>query len=106
MSTYGDNKDLADVTAHLSDVKVGDNAESAKRAREVGWVEPTEFDYEAYNATPKDEEGTAGVSTWAANATKYEWNEEYGDVGPAHPLLEKILFGDENQVKKGKEFDT
>lgn len=43
---------------------------------------------------------------WAGEAAKYEWKAEYGDVGPADPRLEKMLFYSEHAVRKGVEYDT
>ena len=43
---------------------------------------------------------------WAGEAAKYEWKAEYGDVGPADPRLEKMLFFSEHAVRKGVEYDT
>lgn len=73
-----------------------------------GWVPKTSYNYKAYAANPGDE--TEGLdpdveaTTWAANAMKYEWNDEFGDIGPEHPELEKQLFGDDHLVRTGLEF--
>jgi hypothetical protein len=45
------------------------------------------------------------IPLWAASAAKYEWKEEYGDVGPEVPELEKILFGDVFRNRQGASFD-
>ena len=82
------------------------NAESAQRSREAGWVEPVKYDYEAYNTDSKELreslDPTVELPTWAANATKYEWKDEYGDVGPEHTELEAVLFGQDTHVTEGK----
>lgn len=94
-----------------------------------GWAEKQDYDYESYNLTNKDAlekihaEGSGPSGGWASNAatvsehpildkmlipsniTQYEWSDEYGDVGPEHPELEKQLFGDEFHVKTGIEFN-
>jgi ATP-dependent RNA helicase DDX3X len=41
---------------------------------------------------------------WSSNAAVYEWNDEYGEVGPAFPELEKQLFGSDLHVKQGINF--
>jgi len=94
-------------------------------------IKKTEFNYKVYNAKTReereaaeaemkqddaqpageeedDEDGsyTAEVPVWASNAVKYEWNDEYGDVGPAHPVLEKQLFKDRFIARAGKKLDT
>jgi len=49
--------------------------------------------------------GGLAPGQWAGNAAVYEWNEEYGDVGPRFADLEKQLFGSEFHVKAGIRFD-
>ena len=71
--------------------------------RDAGWVEPQKYDYETYNANPKELATQLDLPSWAANAAKYEWSDEYGDIGPAHPELEKMLFGTEFHVTEGME---
>jgi ATP-dependent RNA helicase DDX3X len=48
------------------------------------WSAPVAFDYESFNE--------AGFTEWAGNAVRYEWKDEYGDVGPRNEELEKQLF--------------
>ncbi|KAL9130039.1 MAG: hypothetical protein Q9217_001684 [Psora testacea] len=105
MSNNGNDHALADITNQLASAQIKNKADSVKRVREGGWVEPTEFDYAAYNASTKEEREAVEGPNWASNATKYEWKDEYGDVAPEHAELEKMLFGDENQMKKGTEYD-
>jgi ATP-dependent RNA helicase DDX3X len=81
-----------------------------KNPQEAGWVEKQAYDYETYNKSSKElfDEGLApgglGAQDWASNAAKYEWDEEYGDVGPAFPELELQLFGGEHRMRTGIEF--
>lgn len=43
---------------------------------------------------------------WASSGAIYEWNEEYGDVGPKFPDLEDQLFGkNNNHVRQGLAFE-
>jgi ATP-dependent RNA helicase DDX3X len=105
--------DMEDVGTALNDItKVANNTAPAKNeeahtlAREKGWVEPQEFDYNAYNASGK----AAGAGDdlkhdWAHNAEKYEWKEEYGDVGPPSDALEAQLFRSEFTNRRGLKFD-
>lgn len=103
MSAHGDA--MAEVTNNMSKAAIK-NAEATQRSRDAGWVEPEKYDYEAYNAGTKEARealaATHELPTWAANAAKYEWKDEYGDVGPAHPELEEMLFGKEDRVTEGK----
>ncbi|KAI9733417.1 MAG: hypothetical protein M1834_003501 [Cirrosporium novae-zelandiae] len=90
------NEALADV-AERKPVHPGQqiNADQAKIAHEKGWAEPAVYNYDAYNdsgpsgAEPTKEEG---FPIWASNAQKYEWDDEYGDVGPRNEDLESQLF--------------
>jgi ATP-dependent RNA helicase DDX3X len=77
--------------------------ESSKRARDLGWVPPQTYDYGASAPTAakkpeivedeeENNESQHKGSTWAHDAAKYEWNQEYGDVGPRSEALEKELF--------------
>jgi ATP-dependent RNA helicase DDX3X len=111
MSTNG--FDMEGVEAALKDVtKVSNNTPPAKNeeahnlAREKGWVEPQEFDYDAYNATGKAAAAReVGQSEWAHSAEKYEWKEEYGDVGPPSAALEAQLFQSNFINRRGIKFD-
>lgn len=44
-----------------------------------------------YTAPPPSSQ----AQTWDSNARTYEWNDEYGEVGPKFPELEIELFGEE-----------
>lgn len=100
-------------------------AENGLNPQEHGWVMKSGFDYEKYgksskelahlNATQGGENGDdalAGLDPvgglregdWANNAAIYTWNDDFGDVGPEFPELEKMLFGGDH-VKKGIAFD-
>ncbi|KAL8667200.1 MAG: hypothetical protein Q9202_000772 [Teloschistes flavicans] len=39
--------------------------------------------------------------SWAANAARYEWSDEFGDVGPEDKALEKMLFHAEEKMEVG-----
>ncbi|KAI9374089.1 P-loop containing nucleoside triphosphate hydrolase protein [Aspergillus egyptiacus] len=80
------------------------NLEASNIAREKGWVEPEGYDYQKYTAGQPVEKPVEdfeqaqqeeALPQWAANAAKYEWNDEYGDVGPENPALEEQLFRNE-----------
>lgn len=78
------------------------DTEAASLARSKGWTAPETYDYTKY-VTPDEavapqplevlDEGE--VPEWAANALKYEWKDEYGDVGPENEELEEMLFRNE-----------
>ncbi|KAL1968112.1 hypothetical protein VTN77DRAFT_2242 [Rasamsonia byssochlamydoides] len=92
------------------------NAEAAALAREKGWVPPQEYNYAKYTtpAPPNEQASEASEGHhgdlenpgWAANAAKYEWREEYGDIGPPNPQLECMLFHNEFINRAGLKFET
>ncbi len=105
MSVKDQDGVLGDITNAMANTKVNAvNEAAAQRARDGGWVEPTKFDYDAYNAKVNDNKEAIEVPAWAATAAKYEWSDEYGDVGPEDKRLEEMLFGDPDQMKQGEEF--
>jgi ATP-dependent RNA helicase DDX3X len=111
MSTNGfDMEDvgtaLKDVTHVVNNGAHPKNEEAHTLAREKGWVEPQQFDYDAYNAAGKGAAaGEFGKSEWAHGAEKYEWQEEYGQVGPPSVSLEAQLFRSEFINRQGLKFD-
>ena len=82
------------------------NEEAARAARDHGWTAPQQYDYASYNATGDDlRAAQADLPAWAHNAEKYEWKEEYGDVGPRNEALEKQLFRNELLNRAGIKFE-
>ena len=110
MSLNGNDQALADVTNKVSNMQFK-NEEAMDRVKEAKWGDRQEYDYAKYTAGPNEKTSIASMSdlpaadtpNWAANAAKYEWAEDYGDVGPAHVELEKMLFGDEHKMEQGSE---
>jgi len=83
--------------------------EAIAKAREHKWVEPQKYDYSIYNKQAADTNTDTAQSRqheWASSAGKYEWNDEYGDVGPRVPELEKQLFNNELRMKHGDNFNA
>ncbi|KAH1499833.1 hypothetical protein LV164_002639 [Aspergillus fumigatus] len=94
--------DVTDISNALKEVtgeKINKNVEASNLAREKGWVLPEQYDYAKYNSgsAEKPEEVTeqSEIPEWAAKAAKYEWNDEFGDVGPPNKELEDMLFRNE-----------
>ena len=106
MSSENVDQGVENVTASLVDPQVNVDPEAAARARDHGWIEQNAYDYKRYNATVKDPDTPAEGPIWAVNAKKYEWKDEYGDVGPEDPVLEIDLFGSEHTMRKGEDFET
>lgn len=71
--------------------------EPTQQAAARGWTAPVAFEYQQYADT--------GFTGWAGNATRYEWSDEYGDVGPRNEELEKQLFQTEYISRAGLRLD-
>ncbi len=108
MSPSDNGTVLTEVNNSMANATIKDEAAN-QRSREHGWSEPEKYDYESYNAGTREEreavEAAHEVPAWASNAMKYEWQEDYGDVGPEHPELEEMLFKDKNRMESGIEFE-
>ncbi|KAF6838877.1 DEAD/DEAH box helicase [Colletotrichum plurivorum] len=53
------------------------------------WTKPMSYNYDELA-----QQGPIQTTNWEGNNAIYEWDEEYGEVGPKHPELELMLFGD------------
>ncbi|KAI6247525.1 ATP-dependent RNA helicase ded1 [Erysiphe necator] len=101
------------------------NSVPVTNPQDHGWGDKVPYDYDSYAKTSKElaEEnearanngdeaaihyagavGGVRVGEWHNNAAVYEWDDEYGDVGPEFPELERQLFGSEFHVKSGIDF--
>lgn len=73
------------------------------KAREHNWAPTTTYDYDALTATGPG--GGDGAVPWASSSQRYEWKDEYGDVGPPVPELEEALFHSEDVNRAGIRFE-
>lgn len=106
MDSYDDVIDaLRDVTNNPDEIPAeddnaqspGDNEKSDVGPHEAGWTEPVPYSYDSFN------DGT--FADWDGMAPRYEWKDEYGDIGPRNEELEKQLFNDEFMPRAGLRFD-
>ncbi|OOQ85086.1 ATP-dependent RNA helicase DED1 [Penicillium brasilianum] len=108
MDSWGEVDDaLRDVTndpdelaadSHDDNEQASDKEHKPPRnPREAGWSEPVPFHYE--NFTNKDS------TDWASTAARYEWKDEYGDIGPRNEDLETQLFGEDYKCRVGVRFE-
>jgi len=86
----------------------------------LGWDKPTPLNYEALQAMAgtnnpaapagdnKDgtEEAVDAEPAWASGAAKYEWQDEYGDLAPELPELERHLFTTDGSSQMGEFMST
>jgi ATP-dependent RNA helicase DDX3X len=84
----------------ISDGTMPTNAEAAAMAREKGWAEPSSYDYEEYGKASANAD-----AMWGHASQKYEWQEEYGDVGPRNEELEEMLYHSEFTTRLGIKFE-
>lgn len=90
----------------ISNDAANKNHEAAATAREKGWAEPSSYDYEEYGKPAGDATVVdPTMPTWGHNAQKYEWKEEYGEVGPRNLELEQMLYQSEFITRQGIKFD-
>lgn len=121
MAAWGTEDMAAALPAQpATDVNVAAPTSDFKNPQEHGWVPKANYDYDTYNKSSKelaeaqasaqapadsgevtDAVGGIRPGDWASNAAIYVWNDEFGDVGPSFPDLEKQLFGSEFHVKTG-----
>lgn len=98
-----------DMQGALNDISNGTapkNAEAIATAREKGWAEPSSYDYEEYGKQAKDATVLdPTMAGWGHNAEKYEWKEDYGEVGPRNEVLETMLYHSEYITRQGLKFD-
>ncbi|KAF2757596.1 DEAD-box protein [Pseudovirgaria hyperparasitica] len=91
-------------------------ADSMAKVKEHGWVERTAYDYKKFSddretreAEVVDEAGQPALiegADWLSSAMRYEWDDEYGDVGPKIPRLEEELFGKTFRQETGSYLDA
>jgi ATP-dependent RNA helicase DDX3X len=96
-----------DVAKHVSNSTAPADGDTRTAARRQGWAEPSSYDYEEYGKQAKD--NTAVDTTlpmWGHNAQKYEWREDYGDIGPRNEELEQMLYHSEFITRQGIKFDA
>ena len=97
---------LHELTEGQKNVANNELAKPPVNPQDHGWVTKTTYDYDKFN-TPinsKEQNENAPVDDeplWAGDAKKYEWSEEYGDIGPAIPELEHMLFNSTFMNRRG-----
>ena len=70
-----------------------------QKVKDAGWTEKTAFNYDEYQRTGGENAEDFGGMMQIYNV---DWNDDYGDVGPELPELEKGLFGGEFRNRKGE----
>lgn len=86
-----------DTTALAGALNQVDEAAFKDKAQEAGWVGTIPVNYNLQQTNREDE-----LAAYAASSAVYEWNDEYGDVGPEVPQLEEQLFNNAFRLRQGK----
>ena len=95
--TYHEMNQALDSTGGNSG-KIGNALPAVGGSKPVdGWVAQERSDCTADDSIPN-------MQASAASARVYEWDDEYGDVGPKIPDLEKELFGHPENRGEGLDF--
>jgi hypothetical protein len=89
--------DTLDMTPLAGAFTEAETAAFRERAREAGWVDSQPVDY-AVRQSSHDTD----MTNYLAHSAVYEWDDEYGDVGPEVPALEQQLFGGDFRVRQGQ----
>lgn len=90
--------DMTSVNGAINEVEA---SAMRDRAKEAGWVDTIPVDYNVQQTGRTDE-----YANYLANSAVYEWSDEYGEVGPEIPELEKQLFGGDFRVRQGEHMNN
>lgn len=96
-TTGGDAFDMTPIAGVLSEA---DKAAHRDRARDAGWVQTVPIAYNVQQSSRDDDH-----ANYLKNSAVYEWDDEYGDIGPEVPELEQDLFGGDFRVRQGQHMD-
>lgn len=77
-------------------------AKDLERAKEAGWHETILTQYVAGDGSAVEPDETHEAASWLSDAAVYEWDDEYGDVGPVNPALEQQLYLDPTIQRAGQ----
>lgn len=77
-------------------------AEDIQKAKDAGWTNPIPFNYETVAGGQPDvrDEGRDSAN-WLSDAVVYEWDDDFGEVGPPNPELEKVLYENPDMMRAG-----
>jgi ATP-dependent RNA helicase DDX3X len=91
------------VAAGFREKRLKEIEENRQKAKEAGWCEQTAYTYpEAGGEQAAGTDDTdADLPKWLSDAAVYEWDDEYGEVGPVNPELERELFHSGHLMRAG-----
>jgi ATP-dependent RNA helicase DDX3X len=108
MSDSGDPAEVGAATTNgdsLTDAQARKDKElqeNLKAVQDKGWTNPIPFVYDSVTGGSAAPDETRDEVPWLSNAAIYEWDDEFGDVAPRVPKLEKELYESEGIMRVGK----
>lgn len=98
----GNSEAASGPNPHFTDAwAVDDDKQTAKLGDQPGWAKALFTD----NDMPVKTGGVLNANLlpeWLSNAAKYEWKDEFGDVGPEDPELEAQIFHPDLMLTAGE----
>jgi ATP-dependent RNA helicase DDX3X len=70
-------------------------------AIEKGWTNPIPFQYDTVVGGSAQPDDTRADAPWLSQAVIYEWDDDFGEIGPENKELEAILFQDPTMQRVG-----
>jgi ATP-dependent RNA helicase DDX3X len=64
--------------------------------------DPIPFSYQPGQDETADNVPTSSEAKWLSDAVIYQWDDDFGEIGPHNPELEKVLFEDDNLQRAGE----
>lgn len=106
---FGGNGGTDDLNQQMGDLNVNGDTESALTpealAQAAGTYQDLASALAAEHALTDEQLEHQHVPEWASQAAVYQYVEEFGDVAPRYEAMEKELFGDQDHVTNGEDFD-
>jgi ATP-dependent RNA helicase DDX3X len=80
--------------------------ENLQAVQDKGWTNPIPFVYDSVTGGTAAPDETRDEAPWLSDAAVYEWDDEFGDVAPRVPKLEKELYESETAMRAGKRIEA
>ena len=101
MSDAGGTPVVNDASNDAADARAKQLAEDVQKAKDAGWSNPIPFNYEMVAGGEADVLAPVPGAPWLSDAAVYEWQDDFGTVGPRNEDLERELFDDPDMQRAG-----
>ncbi|KAF2271006.1 P-loop containing nucleoside triphosphate hydrolase protein [Lojkania enalia] len=112
-AAFNDDGDLGAATNGATDTAVSKKEQQAKeladnlaKLKEQGWNNPIPFNYQTVYGGEAGADEPRDEAKWLSNAAIYEWDDDFGEVGPPNEELEKVLFHGEYLMRAGVQLEA